>query len=481
MVTIAARARRGIVPAVLVGLVLAALVAVGCWRLGEPFDYDYDEGVYLVSARLLLHGKSLFGEVFSSQPPLFLDLLHGVFRVFGDTIAAGRALSLVFAVVACGMVAELAWELIDPWAGPVAALVTASSIVFLVEARSVQAEMVSLGFALAAMVAIAAPDRARRWGWQLGAGIAFGCALATKLYVAPWAVGLALLALRGAPMRVRALAMVGVTSALTFVGICAVHGLGEVYAQAFGFHVAALGLDVVGPNSDMIWNVLSGEVMLVPLGLGGLAALIWRRRPGWYVVLGWLAASLAFVAWYAPLFNHHLVLVVPPLAVAASALVVAVPAGRTRVGVVAVVAALVMIKCDRRAVSPSIGFGPTIVASRLFPALDPDDARVAAAIAAHTAPTDQVVTDQQILAFLAGRDVPPMLCDTSFVRIRAGSLVPEAALRAMAEARVLFLGSGRLVELSGFGAWLRAHGQPIELMPTAKLPTRGLYRIEAGR
>ena len=43
--------------------------------LNEPFAHDYDEGVYLCSARSALAGHPLFSEVFSSQPPAVLKIL----------------------------------------------------------------------------------------------------------------------------------------------------------------------------------------------------------------------------------------------------------------------------------------------------------------------------------------------------------------------------------------------------------------------
>src|ERR1700682_2892311 len=56
-----------------------AVLAVSLWRrlamLHRP-SFDWDEGVYWQSLESMRHGHRLFGEVFSSQPPLLLGGLY---------------------------------------------------------------------------------------------------------------------------------------------------------------------------------------------------------------------------------------------------------------------------------------------------------------------------------------------------------------------------------------------------------------------
>src|SRR5512142_2521618 len=133
------------------GVALGGAAALFAWRLGVPAYRDYDEGVYLVSARLLLHGHRMFAEVFSSQPPLFLELLRAAFRAFGDTLVAARGVSAAAGVAACGLTGYLAWRRVEPWAAPWAVLLCGGSLAVLREARAVQAEMPALALALGAL------------------------------------------------------------------------------------------------------------------------------------------------------------------------------------------------------------------------------------------------------------------------------------------------------------------------------------------
>ncbi len=70
-----------------------------------------------------------------------------------------------------------------------------------------------------------------------------------------------------------------------------------------------------------------------------------------------------------------------------------------------------------------------------------------------------MVTDDQYIAGLADRDVPPNLVDTSQVRLRAGYLTAqrlEAAAQRPDVRAVLFY-TGRFDLVPGFRDWVAAH------------------------
>jgi hypothetical protein len=76
-----------------------------------------------------------------------------------------------------------------------------------------------------------------------------------------------------------------------------------------------------------------------------------------------------------------------------------------------------------------------------------------------TTPRQQIITDDQYIAALANRDVPPELVDTSDVRITTGYLTTGQVI-AIAEqpqvGAVLFY-TGRLDQLPGLRAWVAQH------------------------
>ncbi|NJF25935.1 glycosyltransferase family 39 protein [Thermococcus sp. Bubb.Bath] len=57
---------------------------------------DYDEGTYLLMARMINHGHLLYRDIYAVHPPLFYYLLALWLRIFGDTYVIGRLLSLTF-------------------------------------------------------------------------------------------------------------------------------------------------------------------------------------------------------------------------------------------------------------------------------------------------------------------------------------------------------------------------------------------------
>ena len=62
----------------------------------QTFEMDFDEGVNLIKALLLLRGFPLYRLVWSDQPPLFTYLLAGEFRLAGLSVNAARLLVLLF-------------------------------------------------------------------------------------------------------------------------------------------------------------------------------------------------------------------------------------------------------------------------------------------------------------------------------------------------------------------------------------------------
>lgn len=60
---------------------------------------DYDEGTYLLIARLINHGVLPYRDVFAVHPPLYYYTLAGWLRLFGDNYIVGRAFSLFLGLI----------------------------------------------------------------------------------------------------------------------------------------------------------------------------------------------------------------------------------------------------------------------------------------------------------------------------------------------------------------------------------------------
>jgi hypothetical protein len=79
-------------------------------------------------------------------------------------------------------------------------------------------------------------------------------------------------------------------------------------------------------------------------------------------------------------------------------------------------------------------------------------------------PSGLMVTDDQYVAALAGRDTPPELVDTSLVRIATGSLTTDEVERIIRRdnVRVVLFATDRLDRLPGLRAWVEANFQKVK-------------------
>jgi len=80
----------------LLGILAIAGLVLGR-GIGAP-SAEFDEAVYLASARALAGGAELGREVFASQPPLFFTALEGAHRLVGGDASLIRAFMLVGAL-----------------------------------------------------------------------------------------------------------------------------------------------------------------------------------------------------------------------------------------------------------------------------------------------------------------------------------------------------------------------------------------------
>jgi len=407
--------------------------------------------VYWASLRAVGAGHSLYGSVFDSQPPLFLLALHPLEAALGSGIEASRAgvLALSLVGVAAGFVAARA--LAGPAAGLAAAVVLAADPLAAAAGVTLQAEAPAMAVGLVA-VALAADSR-RRGGWwavvEAGlAGEVAALAVLTKLLAAPVLVPVAiLLAVPLAPGSPAPWRRVGAGAVGFVVGSAAVllpfapdlHALAD---QVFGFHLAAR--TAVG---DDIGAALVREIPLVLIAAATLAAA-WRRLSMLCATgVGWLAATALALTAQRPLFEHHLVSLVPPLALIAAPTLAGAGAwvhrrlGRAGVVALAVAAAAAVV----------VGAQPARVTA--------GDDPLVAQLRAATRPGALLVTDDQFAVIAAGRDIVPELVDTSFVRIAAGSLDAERIERLAVQDNVdgFMLATGRLGSLPGLPAWVTAH------------------------
>jgi Dolichyl-phosphate-mannose-protein mannosyltransferase len=416
-------------------LVLGAILSLGAVLLGRHLgsaSLEFDEGVYLNSARLLEQGLVLGRDVFSSQPPLFLTAVAAIGQLVGGSLAA-----LHGAAVAVALIGALGgWAIVRGISGPFPALVAAALLILapgVVDAAAViSADVPSV--ALGTLALLAARASASRPIWGAIAGAMICCALLVKLLAAPFAIGLLVFALVDRPPR-RAIAWfgagVGAVLAAVAVGYWSV--IGELWSDAVGFHLTARQSTIALPRPSiaaevaMIVTAYAGMLAILAVGLRGLPRTRigdWARARVDIVVT--IGAAVALIAINRPLLHHHLVILAWPLALLAASTLPARPPPRALA--VMALAALLLVPWAVRGRDTVEGAESARIEA------------VAVIVERSTSPGEAVVSDLPLVPLAAGREAAAETVDPSAVRIGTGSLDRREILAAADQAGAVVVG-----------------------------------------
>jgi hypothetical protein len=419
--------------------------------LGD-YSSSYDSGVYLESARMIKNGFAPYRQVFSSQPPLWLPLLCVAIRLFGESFRAGQILMAIAGLTSIIAVMAMTKQL----AGKGPALVTGALVAFspleLEWSRTINADAPSIALATVALAFAVQYLRKGSLITLVSSALAIGCSMLVKLsgvYALPSLFAFVLVrASRVAAAnrrRLRILArdvflIAGVVGGIALLSF-AFFGVEHVWDQVVAFHWAARKLN---PRVSLLqrWRTLAPliggqRLLLATAPLSGLCLL--QGLDG-AALLTWPGLTFLALLYHRPLFDHHMMALIPGLA--ATSGVGAGSLGR-----------LLSVPWRRRSQSPhppgavgaavALGTGFYILTmaaaqapldfsadQRLVrrPALPNPDLRIAELIDRETRPGDMIITDAQGIAFLARRDVPPDLVDTSYTRIITGYLGPREVI-----------------------------------------------------
>jgi len=189
---------------------------------------------------------------------------------------------------------------------------------------------------------------------------------------------------------------------------------------------------------------------------------MWAALP----LLAWLLASVLTLLLQRPLFDPHVLILAPPLALLAALGGVAAIEWARSIWNVRAKESLLMA-------GTLVALGATLLVGLWLDARQISDdsaydggrrAQMVQALRDQAIPAGLVVTDDQYIAALAGRDTSPELVDTSLVRIATGSLTTDEVERIIRrdDVRIVLFATDRLDRLPGLRAWVEANFHPVK-------------------
>lgn len=418
--------------------VILAHTGLQAWQVASsryPAHYDYDEGVYAETAVAAASGSRLYADVFLSQPPLLPLALATAYHMTAHSLSTARGSIVLFSLLWLGSIFAIPTADGRLRAGALAVVALVGNPAFLTAAHTVQMEAPSEALAATAVALAMLGLRSPGMLWWAAAGAFWGLAITTKLTAAVSIVPLAVAALAGSAPWVTAPAWMRRTGAMavgTAVGIALFFPVPSVkpfVAQVFLFHLTAarhFASDPAGRVGLVLGFLATGCPLLVAAGFGVWIAL---RGKGTVegVFVAWLAAALAAVVALNPLWPHHLVILLSPLALLAGSALDQLVERTARAARGAVLWG---------GLAGTAAYCLSAVSVSGLPASSADLHDMSARIAQVLPRNAAILTDDPMVAFLAHRPVPPAFIDTSIVRMRAGSLSREQLTAALRDDRI---------------------------------------------
>jgi len=212
----------------------------------------------------------------------------------------------------------------------------------------------------------------------------------------------------------------------------------------------------VGP-SNLAQFVKVVEQSLTLVAAFGLAAGAVWRLPLAIPLVCWYGATLIALLVLVPLFWPHTTALVPPMVCMAALSAAGFRLEVSGAKVVALIGALAVALVTLRGFKTEMQYYAAAPFVRAMTSRPQEEALAVRDLRIYTREGDEVVTDAQYLAAKADRDTPPLLVDSSFVRIKTGSLRSADLIAATFGVRAVLFYTGRLASVVAYRRWTAQH------------------------
>jgi 4-amino-4-deoxy-L-arabinose transferase-like glycosyltransferase len=312
--------------------VVILLVAIGVviWcllpdRIIAP-NTDVDEGVFLMTARLLHRGYDTHN-FFFDQFWFFPKILVTMFTLFGDSLLVGRLTVFAFSLAGLAGIAMLSRQLSAKWGTAVAAiLICAADPLYIRQSRMVMADVPAMTCLVWSLVCVFSFQKDHRRFWIALSGLCAGASLLLKPFAVGFIVTIAIVLLAERTRRENGrvkfdpailvdaviFSALAIGIALPFINLLQPI---EEFRRTVGFHLQERNWLMT--RADDRWRGLYGFIRLnippVVFAIAGIAAL----RPISISIMALIAGGLVttMILLEMPPWIHHYVLILPPLVI----------------------------------------------------------------------------------------------------------------------------------------------------------------------
>jgi hypothetical protein len=438
-------------------LIPIVFFAIGYYFLNSRnfFEFSLDEGLNLMKAMLLKQGYSLYGEIWSDQPPLLTYLTLLVFRFWGFEAAPVRLMVLFTS----SMLLWAAFEYMRLVWGNASALIGVILIAllpkYLILSVSVMEGLPAISFAMVALLALAFWHKRHRYLFLVLSAIALSLSILIKLFtglLAPvFVTGILIGGL--ANFRIerswRDLLLPPAVWILVFGIVAAGLGLAltgmENLPQLLETHLDASGSEAFDQVIYTINYFLKPLWYLIFLALVGTLITIRSRLWLGLYPLAWIGVAYVSLYFHRPVWVHHQLLITIPAATLASiaiyeALSWSVEIFRPHIhwntGTavrVAALSGLILLVFTIRQFEPYSLLRPNIPVATDSLELGEDTEKFVKRMVQYAPQSKWVITDLPMYAFKSGLPVPPNLAVFSLKRFASGNLTENDIIQSIKE------------------------------------------------
>ena len=409
-----------LLPAVLISIFIFSALQKG--SLEQAFEYNPDEGIDLMKAKLFLNGFPLYKAIWSDQPPLFTVILSWWFKLFDSSVYQARILILISSAILLFtfyQIIKLQWGNL---CASIAILFLLLSAFYFELSISVMLGIPALSLAMLSIYGVMLFKKLAFKPLLILSGIIMALSLQTKFFTA---FLIPIIILEIAKPRSFPLILLWLGTILTtYFGISTIffHSNFSMFSQQlFQPHLIRILPD---SNFLVIWKIILTDYDIALMALIGIILLLKQQKWKFLFPVLWLMIASAILLMHRPIWHHYYLFVSLPICWLAAIGLSELFHGKLKQGRFALILhwisiCLIILTILRL----------PIRYNRIRESIEDEAAvkehEIIELMSKYKKSTHWIFTDRPIFAFYADMLVPPELAVISNKRILTGNLQPD--------------------------------------------------------